>query len=467
MDKKTLFKKLCSVEELLNDEILIKNTQSFPRWLIVQSVRDTIDHYRQIILNSDGSDLENIQINRELLVDKAIKTAHSLVNHSLTHVINATGIVVHTNLGRSLLPEAVTQAITRVATHYTDLEMELESGNRNVRGAQAVELLKLITGAEDALIVNNNAAAVFLILSCFAKGKEVIVSRGEQVEIGGSFRIPEVMNASGATLVEVGATNKTKPSDYRNAITENTALLMKIHTSNFVVLGFTQEVSLEEMKEIADEYDLPVVHDLGSGSLIDLSAYGLPKEPTVAESVAADVDLISFSGDKLLGSAQAGIILGKKKYIEKLRKHQLLRALRVDKLTLAGLTESLKIYIDPDRALKTFPTLRMLTMSYDETVSRAERLYRMISDAGLPLEIDCEDDCSNCGGGAMPLAHMPSRMVIIRKSPMRLQALCDALRRGKTPVIARLKNDCIFFDTRTVQDDEFIRIVEKLSDILI
>lgn len=466
MVKNTLYRSLPAVEDLLNDDTLIKNTQNMPRTVVVQAVREALADYRQYIQKTDEEQLKKLKVSKGALVDIAVKKAMSLVKHSLTGVINATGVVIHTNLGRSVLAEQAVEAVTAVASGYCALEMSLETGRRNIRGEQATALLRQITGAEDALIVNNNAAAMVLILSTFAKGRDVIVSRGEQVEVGGSFRIPDVMKTAGSTLVEVGATNKTNCNDYENAISAETALLMKIHTSNYAVIGFTESVSLGELNALGRQHGIPVVYDLGGGALVDFSTYTTQEEPTVQAAVSAGTDLVCFSGDKLLGAAQAGIIVGKRQFIEPLRKNQLLRALRVDKLTLAAVTATLQLYLDPERARTAVPTVRMLQMSYDELATRAETLADIIRHAVPEWPVDTMDETSPCGGGALPTGRFPTRVVRLTPLTRDSQSIADALRHGANPVVARLKNDCILFDTRTLNVHEFDIIGKKLKEII-
>ena len=326
------------------------------------------------------------------------------------------------------------------------------------------EIICELTGAEAAMVVNNNAAAVMLVLNTLARDKEVIVSRGQLVEIGGSFRIPEVMKLSGARLVEVGATNKTHIRDYEDHITDQTAMLLKVHTSNFKVLGFTKEVEAVDLCELAHKYHIPVYDDLGSGMLIDLSAYGFKKEPTVQESVAAGIDVVTFSGDKMLGGPQAGIIVGKKQYIESMKKNQLTRALRVDKMTLAALESTLMLYRQESNALENIPTLRMLTTTYEAI---AEKASLFVAKLGIQshMDIHLEDDYSQVGGGSMPLEKLRSKVMIIRHDHLSAQDMIEFFRHYEIPIIGRIKDESVLFDFRTLTEEELEIIHRALLEL--
>jgi L-seryl-tRNA(Ser) seleniumtransferase len=379
-------------------------------------------------------------------------------------VINATGVVIHTNLGRSVLPDAAMAMISRVGSGYSNLEFDLNTGKRGSRYSLVEEILCELTGAEAGLVVNNNAAAVLLCLDTLAKGHEVIVSRGQLVEIGGSFRIPDVMTRSGARLVEVGATNRTHLRDYENAITSETAMFLKVHTSNYRMIGFSSEVPLTEMVELAGRHDLPVMEDLGSGSLLDLSRFGLLKEPTVGEVVKAGADVVTFSGDKLLGGPQAGIIVGRRQIIDRIKKNPMTRALRIDKFTLAGLEAVLRLYYDEDIALAKIPTLAMLTLSEEQLASKARRLSRRLKKA---LEGKCRltmiKTNSRVGGGAMPEQDLPTTAVALQPEGISVNELEELLRKGDSPVIGRIENDLFLLDMRTVADRE----IASLADIIL
>ena len=376
-------------------------------------------------------------------------------------VINATGVVIHTNLGRSVLPDEAMAMIGRVGGGYSNLEYDLNTGKRGSRYSLVENLLCELTGAEAGLVVNNNAAAVLLCLDTLAKGSEVIVSRGQLVEIGGSFRIPDVMTRSGAKLIEVGATNRTHLRDYENAIGEETALLLKVHTSNYRMIGFCSEVPLNEMVELAGRHDLPVMEDLGSGSLIDLSRFGLMKEPTVGEVVNAGADVVTFSGDKLLGGPQAGIILGRREIIDQIKSNPMTRALRIDKFTLAGLEAVLRLYFDEEVALAKIPTLAMLSMPEEQIAAKARRLSRRIKKALDPIcQVSIVKTGSRVGGGAMPEQDLPTRAVALKPENISVNELEELLRKGDNPVIGRIENDLFYLDMRTVADREIVPLAE-------
>ncbi len=440
--------------------------KDIPHNLKVSVCRQTLDRLREQI-KAGTLDSSNV-LSLDNVVALVCKGLEKRLRPSLRPLINATGVVVHTNLGRSLLPEDVFQQIFEVAVNYSNLEYDLEAGKRGSRYSHVEELLCELTGAESALVVNNNAAAVLLTLETLARGKEVIVSRGELVEIGGSFRIPDVMARSGAILKEVGATNRTHLRDYENAINENTALLMKVHQSNFAVVGFTSKVSMSELKELGKRHNIPVIEDLGSGNLVDLTPYGFMHEPTVQESLRAGADLVSFSGDKMLGGPQAGIIVGKAELVDKIKKNPMNRAVRIDKLTLAGLEAILAIYRRPEEALRRIPTLRMLSMSYEETKQLASRLARRIKRLKIPgVQVGYRDTISRVGGGAMPLQELKSRGVTLSftDSNKKIDAATveRRLRAGEPPVIVRIEDDEILMDLRTVREKEFATLAECIK----
>jgi L-seryl-tRNA(Ser) seleniumtransferase len=364
-------------------------------------------------------------------------------------------VVVHTNLGRSLLPEAVVENISLIAGRYSNLEYDLDAGKRGSRYTSVEDLLCEISGAQAALAVNNNAGAVLLCLETFARSKDVIVSRGELVEIGGSFRIPDVMAKSGGILKEVGTTNRTHLRDYENAIEENTALLLKVHRSNYSVIGFTAEVSLKELVELGARHGVPVMEDLGSGTFIDFSKYGLVKEPTVQDSVACGTDVVTFSGDKLLGGPQAGIIVGKKSIVDQIKQNPLARALRIDKLTLAALESTLRLYRDEEKAVGMIPTLRMLTMNIGDIETRASNLVEELKNIGKSrLELNLIKRSSRAGGGALPLLELPSRCLSIRLPGMSANVLEKSMRENDPPIIGRIEDDAYIMDPRTLRDDD-------------
>lgn len=423
-----------------------------------QAVRNVLDQLRTALSANPATDLTPTAISH--LVRNQIRLAET---PSLRRVINGSGVVVHTNLGRSPLAHAAEAALRDTAWGYSNLEFDLEQGERGERYSHVENLICELTGAEAALVVNNNAAAVMLALSSLASGQEVIVSRGELVEIGGSFRIPDVMRQSGATLVEVGTTNRTHPRDYIGAITEQTALMLKVHTSNFAVVGFTAEVATEALVRIGQEAGLPTMVDAGSGCLIDLARFGINGEATVQQHLQAGADIVTFSGDKLLGGPQAGLIVGRRDLVEKMKRHQLLRALRIDKLTLAALEATLRLYRDEQVALAEIPTLRMLTMPLDEISSLARRMLRRLR-ALLPHQftLTLQDGFSSPGGGTYPLLQLSSRLIEVTVAGLPSKRLEELLRSTTPPVVGRLQKDRFLLDVRTLTDAEIPLLASAL-----
>jgi L-seryl-tRNA(Ser) seleniumtransferase len=371
----------------------------------------------------------------------------------LCRAINATGVILHTGLGRAVLPPAALEAVASEQKGYSILEVDRDTGERSIRETPVADLLREITGAESAVVVNNNAGATLIALSTLAKDREVVTSRGQLVEIGGSFRIPEVMKQSGAALVEVGTTNKTYLSDYESAVTEKTALLLRVHTSNYRIVGFTHSPTLEELVALGKQRSIPVMDDLGSGAFIDLSPFGVQDEPTVQASVKAGADVVTFSGDKLLGGPQAGILVGRKDPISRIRRNPLFRALRVDKLTLTALEATLKLYLDRERLFRCLPTLRMISMTLEECGRLALSLAAKLK--GLPgLSVEVLDDQSEFGGGSVPAHSLPTRVVAIRHESLSLEALAGKLRRGRPPVFGPVQRERLLLDVRTLQEGE-------------
>jgi L-seryl-tRNA(Ser) seleniumtransferase len=437
-----------------------------PKTVVTGSIRKTLEARRKSILTADQPILEE-----DLSDDRIIEQVKFAVNKAMTpnlkHLVNATGVVVHTNLGRSLLANEVIENLTAVAGRYSNLEYDLNAGKRGSRYSSIEDILCEISGAEAGLVVNNNAGAVLLCLETIAKSREVIVSRGELVEIGGSFRVPDVMAKSGSILKEVGTTNRTHMKDYENAIDENTALLLKVHRSNYSVVGFTAEVSLKELVELGTKHRMPVMEDLGSGTFIDFSKYGLVKETTVQESVATGADVVTFSGDKLLGGPQAGIIVGKKHILEQIRQNPLARALRIDKLTLAALESTLRLYREEAKAIRLIPTLKMLTMNINEIEKRASKLHESLKEIGdSRLKVSIEALFSKAGGGALPLLELPSRCLKIQVKEMSVNTLERNMREYSPPIIGRIENDAFIIDPRTLLDDDLPIIRSAFEKIL-
>jgi len=457
--QKELLKKLPKVDELiqtLSDEA--------PRRVRVTACRDILDRLRSDILSSQEPDPESVKYeNIKKQIEMRLK---SLLMPSLRPVVNATGVVIHTNLGRSLLPKEIFHSMLDIAGRYSNLEYNLEKGMRGSRYSHVEKLLCDLTGAESALVVNNNAAAVLIILETLAKGREVIVSRGELVEIGGSFRIPDVMAKSGAILREVGTTNRTHLWDYESAIGEQTALLLKVHQSNFQMVGFTKAASVSELAELGAKHGVPVYEDLGSGNFIDFARYGIIHEPMVQESLAAGADLVSFSGDKLLGGSQAGIIIGKKEFVDPIKENPMNRAVRIDKLTLVAMEGVLRLYQDPERAVKVIPTLNMLCLSYDELKSRARRLQRRLRALKLTgISINTVETISRVGGGALPLQQLKSVAVALTSGNKAFSAarIESELRKNEPPVIVRIEEDQVLMDIRTVQEEDYRIITQAVA----
>ena len=453
------------------DNILQKVDDSQPKALLLATLREVLAEKRSSIIQARSlAELEGIKLklSAEYLLEEAAQVMSQQTSFSLKKVINATGIIVHTNIGRSILSQAALDNLRIIAGSYSNLEYQLDQGERGSRYMHLENILKGLTGAETALAVNNNAAAVLISLETLARDKEVIVSRGELVEIGGSFRIPDIMRKSGARLIEIGTTNKTYLQDYESAITHETALLLKVHTSNFRVVGFTASVTADELVGLGRRFNIPVMEDLGSGNLVDLRRYGLSYEPTVQEVLRSGIDIVTFSGDKLLGGPQAGIILGKKKYLDAIKKNPLMRAVRVDKLTIATLEATLNAYLDEEAAPKRIPTLQMLTMPKEEIERRSRALIRKINRIDNPglWEITLEDDYSQVGGGALPLEQIPTKVIAIHSAKLSPDSLEEFFRHHDPPILGRIHKERLCFDLRTVQKGEekdLLRAFERLA----
>lgn len=472
--KKVYLRNIPSVEEILQGvERREEKCPSLPRVFLVQIIREVLEGKRRSILQAeDPEQLQGIDLSEEGLLGEVSKEIARQGASSLRRVINATGVIIHTNLGRSLLAPTALENLGIVARSYSNLEYDLVAGERGSRHVHLEEVLRRLTGAEAVLVVNNNAAAVLLCLDALAQGREVVVSRGQLVEIGGSFRIPDIMKKSGARLVEVGTTNKTRLEDYREAIHSETALLLKVHTSNFRVVGFTAEVSREALVALGSQCGLPVVEDLGSGNLLDLTRYGLMEEPTVQEVLKAGVDVVTFSGDKLLGGPQAGIIAGKKELLARIKKNPLLRALRVDKLTLAALEVTLRLYIE-EKAIQEVPTLKMLTMPLEVLTRRCRALLRRIRGLNLDedlLEIHSLSDHSQAGGGSLPQEQLPTVILSLRSPFASAEALERLFRSNEPPILGRRHKDLFCLDLRTIQEGEeereVVQAIGRVAEIL-
>ena len=460
---------LPGVDQILQFGILQEIQGDYPQQIINDAVRETVSSLRtQIMQAKSEEDLTEIDFQVESLARKSLDHIKEALKPNLCSVINATGTVLHTNLGRSLLAEKAVEAVKEVSRHYSNLELDLSTGERGSRYSHVEELLCKLTGARGALVVNNNAGAVMLVLNTLAQNKEVVISRGQLVEIGGSFRIPDVMSQSGAQLVEVGTTNKTHLHDYESAITENTAMLLKVHTSNYHIVGFTSHVSGAELVDLGRKHNIPVVEDLGSGVLIDLSKYGLQGEPAVQECIKEGMDVVTFSGDKLLGGPQAGIIVGNEEFIQKIKKNQLTRALRIDKMTLAALEATLQLYLDEEKAVREIPTLNMLTLPLSILEARASSLASYLKDHLTgKAKIKVIDGFSQVGGGALPLENIPTKLVSLQ--PYRLTTIVEVVERLRdqaVPVIARVQKNQLLMDLRTVREDEIPLLQDSLVRVM-
>jgi len=464
--KQAQLKQIPGVDRILEYGNQGNQFEDFPKSVLLPAIRQAIDALRTAVLNSPAP-LDGSHFSMENLLAEALNSARKAMELNLKRTVNATGVVVHTNLGRSLLSYRVLENLNTISSRYSNLEFDLEKGRRGSRYSAVEGILCELSGAPAAMVVNNNAAAVLLCLDTLAKGLEVVVSRGELVEIGGAFRIPDVMAKSGAILKEVGTTNRTHPRDYENAIGEQTGLLLKAHTSNYSIVGFTKAVSLPDLVAIGRKHNLPVMEDLGSGTFVDFSKYGLLKEPTVQESLESGVDVVTFSGDKLLGGPQAGIILGSKQHIDRIKGNPLTRALRIDKMTLAALEATLQLYRDERRAVEQIPTLAMLTMPLKATKVRAAELKsRLDAFTGAGLTVELIEAASRAGGGSLPLLNLPSCCVGVRVEGMSANGIERRLRNGTPPVIGRIENDRFIMDPRTLQEEE-LEIIEKAFEHLL
>ena len=464
MNKNILYRSIPKVDLLLEDKRIQEMMGQYGRNAVMECIHIETDRLRKFI--AECEDEEEAEKHIRQLINCIVKTAEKMHTPNMRKVINGTGTILHTNLGRAPIGRAHMEKAAELVCGYSNLEYNLEQGKRGERYSHFEELLCKITGAEAAMAVNNNASSVLLILSSLAKGGEVIVSRGELIEIGGKFRIPDVMEQSGASLVEVGTTNKTHYSDYEEHITEETKALLKVHTSNYRIVGFTESVTIEELVPLAREREIPVIEDLGSGVLIDLSKYGLSYEPTVQESIAKGADVVCFSGDKLFGGPQAGIIIGRKKYIDMMKKNQLTRALRIDKFTAAALELVLQEYLSEEKAIQNIPVLRMITEPLDEAAKRARSLARTIRGTGILAKVDVVSCESQIGGGSLPLERIPSMAVAIRPEKIRVPELEERMHRLSIPIIPRTIHDAVMLDVRTIENDDFKLIAAGLQDLM-
>ncbi len=474
-EKHKLLKELPSVDEILKSNDGAKWRRAYPRKYVLQAIRDVIDMRRKEILVVDSTlrEVSSPDVSIEGMSGEIEMKLKKLSAFSLRPVINATGIVIHTNLGRSVLSEKILDNVKKIAESYSNLEYNLEEGRRGKRYAHITRILREITGAEDALIVNNNAAAVLLCLSALAKGREVIVSRGELIEIGGSFRLPDIMLLSGAVMREVGTTNKTHLHDYKNAINESTALILKVHQSNYRISGFTEEAPIADLKKLSEKYHIPIMYDLGSGCMIDLKPYGIYSEPSVQEIVKSGVDVVTFSGDKLLGGPQGGVIVGRKEYIEKLQRNPLTRAIRIDKLTLAAFEATLMEYLvvdstlrDEDTAVENIPTLKMILQKPEMIKERAKKIALLLKRKVKAAKVEVTEDTSKSGGGSLPEIEFPTYAVLISPENISVNVLEERLRKGTPAIVARIKDNALLLDARTIREDEIGSLVKGVQAAL-
>lgn len=464
--RQTLLKELPSVDQMLLTAAEDADLSQVPRSVLVRGVRSVIQRARTAILDAASPDAAP-PATPEVLHRQLKHETEAAMSINLRPLVNATGVVIHTNLGRSLLTASALDHLRDVAVRYSNLEYDLTAGRRGSRYTAVDALICELTGADAAMVVNNNAAAVLLCLDTVARGKEVVISRGELVEIGGSFRVPDVMEKSGGRLKEVGTTNRTHPADYETAINDATGLLLKVHTSNFSIQGFTRQVPLAELVEIGRRHGIPVMEDLGSGTLVDFSAYGLVREPTVQESVSSGADLISFSGDKLLGGPQAGLIVGKTEWIDRIRKNPLTRALRIDKLTLAALESTLRLYRSEATAVDRIPTLRMITLDGAIIRQQAESLLERLSGLAIDgLKAELVADASRPGGGSLPMLELPTTCVAVTVSGRSAGAVERAMRGNRPPIIGRVESDRFLMDLRTIREDDLDTICAAFTDFM-
>ena len=456
-----LLRAIPKVDTLLNELQGLPDFASASHVHLVEAIRRVLENLRHDILENRISEVPD----KTRLIKTIRETYKTETAFSLRPVINATGVVLHTNLGRSVLSPEVAAHVARVASSFSTLEYDPESGRRGSRHKHVEDMLTRLTGAEAALAVNNNAAAVLLILSALFKGREVLVSRGELVEIGGAFRVPDIMEQGGAVLREVGTTNRTRLSDYSEAIEDGkTGGLLKVHTSNYRIIGFTEQTTVAELAELAHKHNLPMVSDLGSGSFFSLQPLGIHDEPTIHQMLAEGADLVCFSGDKLLGGSQAGMIVGRKKVIDVLKAHPLVRAIRVDKLTLAALEATLRLYLDPEEARRSIPTLAMLFADPELLRLRAEKLMQLLQGTE-GFQFECLPTESQAGGGSAPEHPLPSWAVSVAASKLSPDQLEEKLRCSEVPIVARIVRDRLVLDLRTLRDDDFAIIAEALARI--
>jgi len=460
-----ILRKLPSVDSLLKDPDLDSFISELGRKVVVDSIRRAIDEVRELLITKTTPDMDESTTRQKIIADTRHRL-EAMMRPYYRRVINATGIILHTGLGRAVLPAQALRQIQDELSGYSLLQVDTETGKRSKRDARIEQLLQQLTGAEAATVVNNNAAATSIVLNTVANGKEVIVSRGQLVEIGGSFRLPDVMAFSGAKLVEVGTTNKTHPRDYVNAITENTAAILRVHPSNYKIQGFSSEVPLDELVEIAHSHKLIMIDDVGAGALIDFSQFGFEPEPTLTESISKGADIVTSSADKLIGASQGGIILGRAELIEAVHKNQFARIVRVGKLTLAALEATLKLFLDESMALSRVPTLQMLRRDTSEIAKNAKRLASQLGKSVSNSTVTTTPGFSQMGSGSLPTQNLATTLVAIRPEKISADSLAKQLRQYSTPIFTRIRNDQVLIDPRTLLSGDDKILIKALLEIL-
>jgi len=467
-ERKELLDQLIGMPKLLNLKPVKNLNAVHPRSVVHDTARRELQSLRDSILEADAESLKEISADPEKLAEKIVDSIQLETRQSVAPAVNAVGVILHTSLGRAALSEEAQQAVARAVKNYCTIAINRETGKRGDRHAHVEKLLAKITGAESAVVVNNNAAATMLVLNTFGQGREVVVSRGQLVEIGGSFRIPDIMKRSGCKMIEVGTTNKTHLKDYVQAVTEETALIMRVHASNYQIIGFSSEVPLKDLVALGREFNLPVMDDIGSGCLIDFPKYGLPPEPRVQDSVKTGVDLITFSGDKITGGPQSGIIIGKKKYIDQIKKNPLTRALRCGKLTYSALEATLKLYLDEETMMQKLPVMRMLTLPVKTLASRARTFRNHIkNDLAEKCEISIVSGYSQMGSGSLPAKNLESRLVSLKPLTMSAEELASKLRANDPPIFTRISENEVQLDFRTIHPTEIKTVEEALKRIFL
>ncbi len=456
-------RRIPAIEKLLASQSFLTIQNEFSRNLITEVLRSVILDIRQQIGCTPGA----VNLPDESMIAETVQERlKSIMTPNLRSIVNVTGTITHTNFGRSILSDVACESLIQAAKNCVNLEFDLASGKRGHRDQITEPLLQKLTGCQASTVVNNNAAAVFLVLNTFAHGREVVVSRGELIEIGGAFRIPDVMESSGVILKEVGTTNRTHLEDYEKAINENTALLLKVHPSNYQIVGFTEMPEMHEIVELGKQYNIPTVEDLGSGSLIDLSEYGLPSEPIVRDRIDAGVDLVLLSGDKLLVGAQAGIIVGKGGMIKKIRKNPIMRTLRVGKLTIAALETTLRLYLNDFNLDKKLPMLHWYTRSLDELQQVGNHLLRQLGETlGDEIQVTIEESLAQIGSGSLPVANLPSLAIVLKSERLTASSIAKCFRNQPRPIVGRVQDDCFWIDLRTVNNQEIQWICEAARSI--